>query len=220
MTKKKAFELAAETTEIAIKQIVDESVLNDVPVVGTILKLKGIGTSIHDNLYAEKIRQFLLCLSEIPEEKRLKFRDEIAMGKEKNQKLVQKLLLIIENQSDLEKTELVANFFIAYLDGEMSGSGFRRALDVTANYFLDDITNFLVSISVQGFSCNTYQDLERMGISSLIGSPLIGFERTSPAELRKDGWGDTAEVALFETSDFGFSFERAFRWGERLRNTP
>ena len=62
MAKKRILELGAEGTEIALKQVLDDSVLKEIPIVGSIVKLYDIGTSIRDRLFTEKVRQFLIAI--------------------------------------------------------------------------------------------------------------------------------------------------------------
>ena len=217
MAKGKILELTAEGAEIALRQVVDNSVLSEVPIVGTMVKLYGIGSSIRDRLYTQKVRQFLVSLNDVPEEKRSQFREVIVSDKEESERLVQKILLVIESQSDIEKSELIANFFLAYLDGVIDGADFRRALDVTAAYFLDDLLQFLKGDGFHGFMHEKYEDLESRGLSSLVGSPLIGFDKTTSDELRRDGWGEGADAVLFESTFFGSTFQTAYHYGARLR---
>ncbi|MGB3665694.1 MAG: hypothetical protein WA963_01920 [Bermanella sp.] len=217
MTKGKILELTAEGAEIALKQAVDSSVLSEVPIVGSIVKLYSIGSSIRDNLYTQKVRQFLVAINEIPEEKQLEFREAVISSSEESEKLVQKILLVIESQSDIEKSDLIANLFLAYLDGVIDGAGFRRSLDVTAAYFLDDLFQFLKGDGFHGFMCEKYEDLERRGLASLVGSPLIAFDNTTSDELRRDGWQEGADAVLFKSTSFGSNFQKAYHYGARLR---
>jgi hypothetical protein len=216
MTKNKILELSAEGAEIALKQVIDNSVLNNIPVVGSIVKLYNIGASIRDRLFTEKVRQFLIALNEVSEEKRLKFRKAIASDKEESERTVQKIILVLESQSDIEKSEIIANFFVAYLDKIISDADLRRALDVTSNYFLDDIIQFL-NIGCYSFSCKTYEDLEKDNLANLAGSPLISFDKTTPDELRRDGWKEGADAVRFASTSFGATFQRAYEYGAKLR---
>lgn len=217
MAKKKILELGAEGTEIALKQALDDSVLKEIPIVGSIVKLYDIGASIRDRLFTEKVRQFLIAFNEVPEEKRSKLRKAVLSGKDECEKIVQKIILIIEFQSDLEKSELIANFFLAYLDEMISNSDLRRALDVTSTYFLDDLKQFLKEDGSMGFMQENYEDLENRGIANLAGSPLIGFDKTTSDELKRDGWKEGADAVHFEKTSFGSTFQRAYHYGARLR---
>lgn len=215
--KGKLLELAADSAEIAFKQRIDDSVIKDIPIIGSIVKIYGIGSSIRDRLYTDKIRQFLIALDEIPEDKRLQFRDAVVSGHEECERLVQKILLVLESQSDVEKSELIANFFLAYLDGVLAEAEFRRALDITANYFLDDLKEFLKGDAFRGFMRESYGDLESNGLANLVGSPLIGFDMSTSGDLERLGWPNNSNTVLFESTSFGGVFKRAYHHGEKLR---
>lgn len=217
MVKVRLLEFTAESAEIVFKQVIEDSVIKDIPIIGTLAKLCGIGLSIRDRLYTDKIRQFLIAIDEIPEDKRLQFRDAVASGHEECELLVQKILLVIESQSDVEKSELIANLFLAYLDGVIAEADFRRALDVTANYFLDDLKEFLKGDASRGFMRESYEDLESNGLANLVGSPLIGFDKSTPRDLEHLGWPSNSNTVLFESTSFGGVFKRAYHHGEKLR---
>jgi hypothetical protein len=218
MAKGKILELIAENAEHPLKQAIDMSVLNDVPIVGSIVKLLEIGSSIRDKLYTEKVRKFLEAINEVTDEKRSKFRESVISGDENIERLVQKILLVIESQSDVEKSELIANFFLAYLDGTIDHADFRRALDVTSSYFLDDLMQFLVGSSTNGIMHKKFEDLELMGLSTLVGSPLIGFDKRTIDQKRRHGGGtEDPDAVLFNQTSFGSTFQVAYYYGARLR---
>ena len=216
MLKGKIIELTAESAEIALKQAVDDGVLKDIPFVGSLVKLCSIGKSVRDSLYTEKLRAFICALNEVPSEKKDEFISEVKDRKHEIEKLVQKIILVIETQTDIEKSEIIANFFVSYLDGYMDESAFRRSLDVTASYFLDDIVKFVANA---GFMRTSVEELEFGGLAGLIGSPLIGFDKSTPEELINDGWKEHSFSSLFETTRFGSTFAGAFHYGARLRGS-
>jgi hypothetical protein len=217
MSKRKALELLLDGAEVAFKQTVENSLLKDVPIVGSLVKIYEIGASIRDHLYTAKVSKFLLCLDEVPEEDRARLRKSIRYGDGETERLAEKILLVIESQSDIEKSEIIANQFLAYLDSQINSQEFRRALDVTANCFLDDIKQFLEGDGFHGFLRAKFEDLERWGIAGLINSPLIGLDKTSSAELRRDGWGDDSDSVLFESTHFGSCYQKAYHYGRKLR---
>ena len=217
MVEGKILELTAESAEIAFKQILDDSILKDIPVIGTIFKIYGIGKSIRDRLYTEKIRHFLLSVNEANEEKRAHFRSIVSSTQDECNRLIQKVLLVIESQSDLEKSELIANFFLAYLDGVITSSDFRRALDVTAIYFLDDLKYFLSECTHRKFIRETYEKLQSYGVENLIGSALISFDTSSNEYLERIGWAEGPKPMLFGISSFGGTFITAYQHGANLR---
>lgn len=217
MVKGKILELTAESAEIAFKQVLDDSILKDIPVIGTIFKVYGIGESIRDRLYTEKVRHFLVSVNEANEKKRAHFRSIVLSDQEECNRLIQKVLLIIESQSDIEKSELIANFFLAYLDGVITNPDFRRALDVTSNYFLDDLKKFFSECADRGFIKETYETLESNGLSNLVMSPLIIIDTTSAENLERLGWPEGPKPLLFNMSTFGSTYTRSYQHGKKIR---
>lgn len=217
MSKEKALELVLDGGEVALKQVVDNSLLKDIPVVGSIVKAYEIGASIRDRLYVEKLKKFLRCLNEIPAQKKEEMKGAIVSGERPMSTVSEKILLVIESQTDMEKSEMVANFFLAYLDGLLSESELRKAIDVTASAFLDDLKEFLKGNGMSGFMRSTYENLERSNISGLINTPLIGIDPVTMRELREDGWLEAPGSVLFQSTYFGSKFQSAYAHGKRLR---
>jgi hypothetical protein len=181
------------------------------------VKIHEIGSSIRDHFYTAKVSKFLLSLNDIPAHEKDRIRDSIFSGRNEVQKLTEKILLVLETQSDIEKSEIIANLFLAYIDNKMTSSEFRRALDVTANSFLDELKEFLKGDGFHGFMLRTYEDLERAEIAGLVNSPLIGIDKTRPEELRRDGRADQVGILLYESTKFGSTYQSAYHYGQRLR---
>lgn len=120
----------------------------------------------------------------------------------------------------MEKSEIIANLFLAYLDGKISSLNFNRALDVTAFRFIIDLYNFVNATKDTGFMKVFYDSLERHGISNLTSFPLIIVEQSTRDELRTDGHKvDNIALALYQMSSFGYEYQFAFLYGNKLRNS-
>ncbi|HBZ39780.1 MAG TPA: hypothetical protein DEO59_15375, partial [Balneola sp.] len=143
MVKRNIIEVGTEAIELSLKQAIDESVLKEIPVVGWLAKLYDSVSSVRERLEVEKLTKFLKAVNDVSEKDKYRFREKVLSNKESGQKLTKKIILVLENQSDIEKSEIVANFFIAYLDSRINESFFRRALDIISSSFLDDIQSFL-----------------------------------------------------------------------------
>ena len=127
MSKEKALELVLDATEVAFKQTVESSLIKDIPIVGSIVKLYEIGASVRDHFYTAKMERFLSCLNDVSPHDKDRLLITISSKKSDGEvgKLTEKILLIIESQSDMEKSEIIANLFLAYIDGKMESSTFR-----------------------------------------------------------------------------------------------
>ena len=214
MSKEKAFELLLDGGEVAFKQAVDNSLLKDIPIVGSVVKMYEVGASIRDHLYLAKLKLFLQCLDDISASKKEEMRESIRTGATRASHISEKILLVIETQTDLEKSEIIANLFLAYLDGVLTEPSLRKALDVTAAVFLDDLKEFL---GMSGFMRRTYEDLERSNIAGLVNTPLIGIDMVTQRELREDGWTDVPGSVLYESTRFWTEYQTAYAYGMRLR---
>lgn len=218
MPKRKASELGLELSEVALKQAIDDGILKDIPVVGSIAKLIDIGGSIRDRIYAAKVHKFVTALNEAPEVVKQKFRQHVIENPEETKVLVEKLLTSIAQFTDSAKSEIVANLFLAYLDKRLTQKEFRLAIDTTNNSFLDDLQNFLKGNGFYGFKQRTYNELESDGLAGLVNTRLIDIDQTSSKELREDGWGDDADGIKYESSAFGSAYQKAFHHGAAVRS--
>lgn len=214
MVKKQTTELVLESIEVILKQAIDDGILKDIPIIGTVFKAMDIGGSIRDKIYGAKVAKFILNLSQVTETDKERFKLVISERKEDIDRLTQKILLSIESQTDIEKSEIIADLFLAYLDEELSDTDFRRAIDVTNSVFLDDLLRFL---DCGGFQLNTYEELEWNKISNLVSSPLISIDPTSQSELKKTGCDDLIGVTLYQSTDFANVYRNAVIHGVRLR---
>jgi len=218
MSKDKVAELIMDGAEVAFKQTLESSLLKDIPIISSIVKIHEIGASIRDQLYTAKISKFLLCLNEISDTEKERMLELISHDSKEIEKLSEKIILILESQSDIEKSDIIANLFLAYIDNEIESSDFRRALDITSSIFLDDLKEFLKRDGFHGFMLQTYEDVDYDGLSGLINTPFIAIDNTPPEELKQDGRGELVGVTLYKSADFGFTYLKAYHYGRRLRH--
>src|SRR5262245_2743357 len=68
-----AIDVAADVAEIALDSFLSESVLREIPILGTLVGLSRAGIGIRDRLFARKIAQFLKEIGEVPSETREAF---------------------------------------------------------------------------------------------------------------------------------------------------
>tara|TARA_R110001592_G_scaffold358315_1_gene662986 strand:+ start:470 stop:1126 length:657 start_codon:yes stop_codon:yes gene_type:complete len=217
VSKSKFAELVMDGAEVALKQTMENGLLKDIPLVGSLVKIHEVGASVRDALYTAKITKFLQSLDDVSPEDKERIKDTIKNKKENIEKLTQKILLVLETQTDIEKSNIIANVFLAYIDNKITEIDFRRALDVTASYFLDDLLCFLEGKGSNSFMLSTYEDLEYSGISGLINSPLIGIDSTTQRDLKRQGREDEMGIALYASTHFGTSFQSAYYYGSSMR---
>jgi hypothetical protein len=216
MTKQVGYELAGEVGEFVVDRIIEAGILRDIPIIGTAVKLCTIGDTWRDKSFGKKVNTFLTALDEVPQKEREKFKESIKNNKIEIEKLCEKILMSLENITDISKAEIIADLFIAYLDKEISPTDFRRCVDVVCNNFVDDIDVFT---TVRVFHAD-YGYLRRIQILSLISSPFIFEDEKESMHSRKlDGARDEDLEAptIYSSTPLGDTFKKARIHGYKLR---
>jgi len=216
MTKQVRYELTGDVVEFVFDRMIDTEILQDIPIIGTAVKLCTIGDTWRDKSFGKKVNTFLTALDEVPQKEREKFKESIKNNKIENEKLCEKILMSLENITDISKAEIIADLFIAYLDKKISPTDFRRCVDVVCNNFVDDIDVFTTT---QVFH-DEYRDLERIQIVSLISSPFIFEEEKDSMHSRKRNGhsGDDLEApTIYSSTPLGDTFKKARIHGCKLR---
>jgi hypothetical protein len=134
-----AKETFCDFAEIALDSTMDEGVLKDIPVVGTIMKVGGAVLTIRDRLFIKKLRRFLVSLEDIPNDQREEFLFKRLGDGPARREVGEKLLLIIDKQDDFTKTELIGYVFKKYIEGQISRDDFDLLAHSISNAHMPDI---------------------------------------------------------------------------------
>ncbi|MFH1777706.1 MAG: hypothetical protein ABH952_09155 [Candidatus Omnitrophota bacterium] len=114
ITNSEALNLAADDSELAMDQFIDNGILKDIPVFGTIIKLYRVGVGINGYLFTQKLLRFLKSLKDIPEQERINFIKQMDKDPKFKKKVSDHVFLLIDRMDDIEKTPLLARSFRAY----------------------------------------------------------------------------------------------------------
>lgn len=111
-------EFAGDTIEFGADLCMEDGILKDIPFVGTAFKLYHIGSRVHDNHCLKKLCSFIsaindeTCSKEIKEKRHRKFVE----NKEYRKQELEYLLILVERYIGLEKPQMLAKIYLAYLD--------------------------------------------------------------------------------------------------------
>ncbi len=187
-------EIGADMTEIVFDSLLDDGVLKDLPIVGTIVKVfKGV-MDIRDRLFVAKVAGFLFHLSKVPLEQRQRFKEKMNADKKYRRKIGLILILLLDRLDDIEKSDFVAWCFSAYLNDAITFDTFRRLASAIDIAFLDDLKAI----------CRQDNDLKAEGRIY-----LSNLSKTALVEFRASGvqgtWGDLGTV-IYSLSPLGNLF--------------
>ncbi|MEM5511850.1 hypothetical protein WNY79_02995 [Pseudoalteromonas sp. AS84] len=211
---KKGFEIAADLTEVAVKSLLLNGIAKDIPYVGTLLKVWNLNDSIRDRMFASKVMRFFESLSDVKGKEREKMSNKIKYSNQDDlNNITDKILFCIESITDIDKSEFIANLFIAYTYEKITESEFRRCTDIIKISFLDDLKNYVMT-NLDSY-CNE-QELQRNKVIALINTPLFAPFRDD-IFLGRVGDTDNLGEQLFKETDIGHRFKIAFQFGKEKR---
>ena len=155
--------LSAELVEVGIDQILEHDLWKDIPVVSSMVSIFRVGMNIKERIFFKKLLIFLNAIKEIPLEDRVDFLSKFK--EEKVKELGEKIIFLIDQLDDLQKSIIIAN-----IDNRM----FFRLSSAVQKGFIDDLTflrdNFDKEIS--GY--------EAIGLYNLGLVGITGFNEVEP----------------------------------------
>lgn len=164
-------ELTTDLSEIALDQLTEANgIAKDVPIIGTVLKIINIGFSIRDILFLRKLGKFLWYLKDVPLVKRKALIEKLEQDSEYRSDIGYKIFLLLDRADDLEKPEIIANAFKAYLEESISYSQLQRINYAVDHLYIGDIRELERFYQNPGHSMqeSTHQNLELCGFVDLI----------------------------------------------------
>ena len=131
--------LSKDYGEIAIDGMLDEGVLRDLPLVGSVVGVVSFGSSVSKMLFAKKIYKFLFQLASIPDyQRRIEIQD-INRSKDHQSSVGTTLIELLDKIDSDFKPEILGKMFVSVLKGNTSYVDFLRAAHVLNNTFYYDL---------------------------------------------------------------------------------
>jgi len=173
-----------DLTEIGIDSILKDSLLKELPIVKTVISVKKLGQNIHDRNALIQILTFIKELNTgvIDKEKLKKYRIEINSDKKKCEKELGRVLILLNNTIETQKSQMLANLFRNYINEYINWEEFCEFSEITRSMFVQDI-KFLKEIYIgerkDTLNCNLYP-INRLISLGLIDSSLKGLYPIDP----------------------------------------
>lgn len=157
--------LTADLGEIALDSLLEDGILKEIPVFGSIVKVAKLGANLSDFLLYKKVYKFLFQIKEIPLDQRKKFYSDIITSNEYNKNIGEALLFILDKLDDIQKPEIIGKLFAATLIGKLSYKDFLRLSYIIGRIFIPDIyelRNLRTGMSVENESKSNLYNLGLM----------------------------------------------------------
>lgn len=166
--------IPSDLLEQTIDSILDEGILQSIPIVRTITGAIKTAGNIQDRLFLSKIISFLFHLKDVDPYQRQEMINNIDRSERYQIRVGQKLLYIIDKCDDHTKSGYVAQIFKAFIQRRISYAEFLRTVYAINNISTGDLHSFL--------QIPNGQDLNNIDCFYYIQSGLI--KRLSIQEMR------------------------------------
>ncbi len=197
-------EIVVDAAELSLDQFLEDGVIKDIPIFGTLYKAFKTTQTIRDAIFAKKLFKFLTQLKDIPQDKRKAFVDKIEEKEGEKVKVGQKLLVIIEQLDDIDKAEIIGNLFCATINEKIEYENFLRLSAMVQRAFLPDLLKIK-----EGWGVTSSRSREHLYMAGLLtvtitedmaekrarfdndkpGNPIFGYEENNwTSLLRKFGF--------------------------------
>ena len=136
------------TTELAetfSDALLNDGLLRDIPIIGTITGLTKAAINLKDRLLIKKLIYFISELKDIETEKRNRLISTIDKSENQRIKVGEKLLYIIDKCDDHITAKYIAILFSAFLKEEITYSQFLRCSAIIQKLLFQDLEQFIQS---------------------------------------------------------------------------
>lgn len=193
-------EFTAEAAEFTLDACSGEdSILKEVPFVGTAAKLYSIGSKVHDKHSFYKLKSFITAVNtgtgepgEL-EERRGKF---LSSAKFRKQEL-EFLLILIERYVGFEKPNMLGKLYVAYIDGTINWNELAMYAEVLDRFLPGDwnlMDKYRLSLfTPESIDIDGVQRLISMGLvtESMRNVPLFDRDGNNTGSFDVEGYGLT-----------------------------
>lgn len=134
-------DIGTEFLELGIDQLIDNEIIKAIPVVASIVKIgKGL-IGIKERHLIKKLLLFINKVNdgEVDTEKLIQHSKELKENPEKLYKELEYLLIVIDRQLELDKTKVLAKFYLSYIDQLIDWEGFLYLSDILERFVLSDV---------------------------------------------------------------------------------
>ncbi len=115
-----SIDLAIDYSEIALDTIFDEEILEEIPIIKTIVSTYKIGNSIKERHFTKKIalffKEFYSC--SIEETKLTEFREKFSTDEKYRDKVMEQISIYNDRFIDNQKSRILANLFASHIEGK------------------------------------------------------------------------------------------------------
>ena len=174
-------DIIVDLTELSVDSLLDDGLLKDLPIVGLLVGVKNTAQSLHDRNLLKQTLNFIKQFNsgKIDEIKLNKYIEEFNSNNKKTQAELERVLIILNNIIELEKSSMLANLFKSYINEIITWDEFCEFSEIIRMMFIQDIEYFK---KIYSGKVKDTCDLSLYPIDRLSS---LGLVNTSPKRLNQ-----------------------------------
>ena len=174
-----ALDVGADYAEVVLDQWLKNGILRELPAIRTVIGVGRGVLSMRDSLFLKKIKLFVESIDERTQDERETFAGELDAKPKYRDRVLDAILLIIDQLDDTEKAVLLARAFSAFVTKEIeSFYYFRRYAEIIKGANVVHLRNFYQSVQNDG-DITTPRTFIADQVLPLISLGLVEFSEPS-----------------------------------------
>ncbi len=150
-----------DLAEVGIDSFLNESLLKDIPIIGTITGLYSSANNISNHLFLRKLADFIAG-AKLSEKDRKSILSKLPSEKERN-KLGERILLVLNAVTEREKAKLMGIAFKAFAGNKIDAVTLNRIFHVLESSLITDLIYFITT----GQNVKAVEDITVLPLASL-----------------------------------------------------
>ncbi len=134
------YDIISEYAEIGIDALLDNDVLKNIPIVGTLSSICKVGYNIHERNLLKQTFNFIIGLNSgtLPQEKVDEYCYELERNPKKAEKELGRILILLGNNIEHIQSQVTGSFFKSYVKGAISWEKFCELTEANRRIFVSD----------------------------------------------------------------------------------
>ena len=201
-------DIIGDIAELGIDSLLDDGVFRDFPIVGFLIGVTKTAQNIHDRNLLRQTLNFIkqFNFGKIDAEKLEKYRAEINSNEKKAEEELGRVLIILNNNVELQKSTMLANLFRNYVNEKITWSEFCEFSEIVRMLFISDIAYLkeIYSGKTKDTTGLALYHIDRLISLGLINSSMKSISTSSLSGTRMDKYVNLTAIGgkFYQTITF------------------
>ena len=192
----------SDLAEVGLDAIMEDGMLKDIPILSSAVSLYKIGNNLKERHHLKKLIVFLDTINQgiVTEKKRTEYQHKFQNNENFRDKEIEYLLILIDRYISNDKPQLLAKFYLAYLDELINWFEFTVFAETIERFLPDDIERLYFDFPVQfNFKSvdSAYQRLQAVGL--IVELPI-------QVQVENEILSLDDKTKMYDLTDFGKQF--------------